>query len=461
MKKKTLVVAVIVASLVGTGLIVWQATKKPPGAKITPTPTMTATVPWTPTVTLPPTVTTMPPITETPGGITAPYPSAPLCSAHDNSQFHTLWSSAMGCHYDHEHGETPFTPDVALAFPGFDLPALLGGVGIGHTNPSSPIENIAKHGGFKWQVDVPAPQGCKVGFEGGTVAVDAAAIQYHNFGDYPVELEGRVHSIAALLRQCKPGDTADKGYIYGVQHVDYGQVVSPYQGDVMLYPTRPMPGYASGLGPYISVDCIGLKVPPQVGQCRASRADILAGNTNTNSIWTSKSAFRVAPSGSPLLAILFRVRDTYQVFDWNDLAHPFTFIWICSADGGATYTATAGCRYNNSTSTVHEVQGVIPAEWDNLPGFDSEPQVGRITAEGYVTRFGQLNLACAVPGIDCHPIKIVRAFVGFYSTELSVTKVSNPTPLNTPERDFFFLNGQVVSETTSGAQSSGWIGQNN
>ncbi|HEY9526836.1 MAG TPA: hypothetical protein VIR02_07140, partial [Anaerolineales bacterium] len=90
-----------------------------------------------------------------PGGI-APYPGAPLCpdsgEAHDHSLFHTLWDDVRGCHYDHEHGQNPFTPEVGAAFPDFDLKPLLGGVGIGHTNPSSPMENTHKHEGFKWQV---------------------------------------------------------------------------------------------------------------------------------------------------------------------------------------------------------------------------------------------------------------------------------------------------------------------
>ena len=73
----------------------------------------------------------------------APYPDAPLCpdsgEAHDNNLFHTLWDSTRGCHYDHEHGQDPFIAEVADTFPGFDLRALIGGVGVGHTNPSSPM----------------------------------------------------------------------------------------------------------------------------------------------------------------------------------------------------------------------------------------------------------------------------------------------------------------------------------
>jgi hypothetical protein len=386
-----------------------------------------------------------------------PFPDAPLCESHDFNEFHTLWNRQIGCHYDHEHGASPFTQAVSNAFPGFNLLNLLGGVEIGHTNPSSAMENNHKHGGMKWQVDVPAVQGCKLGFESGEVAIDAAAIQYHGFGDYSIEFETRIHSIAALLRQCKDTNSDDKGYIYMVQHVDYGQRVSPYQGIVLQYPDTPNPGFNSGLAPYFTVDCVGTE---RTG-CRESLSFVLSRNLNANSLWTSKSPHRVSPSGSPLLGILFRVRDIYQLINSGSLTHPFEYLWLCSNDGGLTYAAKPGCRYNNSTTEIHEVQGRIPSEWDNLEGFDTNPTVGRITADGFVTRFGELNTQCTTSDIDCHPIKMIDAFVGFYSTELSAAKVSSPTPFDTPERDIYFCSGIPCKETDFGAISSGWIGENN
>jgi hypothetical protein len=393
----------------------------------------------------------------------APYPAAPLCpdtgAAHDPSLFHTIWDSTRGCHYDHEHGKNPFTPEMQALFPGFDLHALLGGVEIGHTNPSSPMENTMKHGGFKWQVGR-TPQGCVRGFEGARYCVAAFAIQYHNFGDYSMELEGRIHSTAALLKVCDPARRSNCGYIYVVQFQDYGQRVSPYQGDVLLYPDNPI-RYGSGLGPYVSVDCVGLKAGGLRGRCRSRLEQIRSMNLNTNSIWTSKGG-RTAPSGSKLFKLLFRVRDTYQVVKWNDdgsiPSYPFTFLYAC---GGETYNPL-GCRYNNSASMVHEVAGTIPASWDGS-SFDQDPRPRRVTAEGYVTRFGQWNPACTGPSVeaDCFPIKMVGMFVGNYGSELSRSKVSNATPSNTPERDIYFCNGIPCSERSPGALPSGWIGGGN
>ncbi|HUG35093.1 MAG TPA: hypothetical protein VMJ90_10015 [Anaerolineales bacterium] len=394
-------------------------------------------------------------------GANGAFLGAPLCPAHDPSKWHGLWDGVLGCHYDHEHGQDPFTPAVAAAFPGFDLRALLGNVGIGHTNPSSPVENTHKHGGFKWQVDVAAPQGCRTGFEDGTIAVKSYAIQFHSFGRQDVEHEARNHSSVALLAFCKSDNPNDVGYMYVTQLQEYGQRVMPYQGFVMPYPDSFQPTYISPRGPYFTTECFGndfsfvdLDGTTRLVDCRD------AGDTrnNNNTIWTSKPTGNGARPFTPLLfRMLFRGRDNYQRVDVTDLVHPYTWRWVC---GGVNY-APVGCRFNSSTMTINEVMGDIPAAWDGLAGFDTDPRPGRITAQGFVTRFGDLNLACTVAGGDCYPIKLVSAFVGRYSSELSVEKVTNPDPFNTPERDIYFCNGAPCRETDPGAVPSGWIGTEN
>jgi len=389
----------------------------------------------------------------------APYPGAPLCAdsgeAHDNSLFHTLWDSARGCHYDHEHGQNSFTPEVAAAFPGFDLRALIGGVGVGHTNPSSPMENTHKHGGFKWDVVLSHTTGCE-GAEGATIGVDALVIQYHNFGNYAVEFETRIHSALGMLRQCLADNPTDYGYVFVNQHQDYGQRTAPYQGVVLPYPDTPSQAYDSGLKPYFFVECTG-----GISPCDKypTLENFLSSRENAGSTWVSEPN-NLGDSGSPLFGLLFQIRDTYQILDWNDQTYPFTFLWLCSSDGGLTYNP-AGCRYNNSTTQVAQIAGRIPAEWDNLANFDDDSRLGRITAEGYVTRFGELNLSCTAPGPDCHPIKMVQAFVGHYGTFIVNDKVGATNPPHLPERDIYFCGDLLCAEGDPGAMPSGWIGQNN
>lgn len=389
----------------------------------------------------------------------SPYNGAPLCPTHENTVFHPLWDEILGCHYDHEHGTNPFTLDTALNFPGFDLQLLLGGVQIGHTNPSSPIENTDKHGGFKWDVVTPT-HGCIGGFEGAMYCVTNAVIQYHNFGNYSVEMEHGIHSAAALVKVCIPAAPTDCGYLYTVQHEEFGQRITPYQGTLIPYPDTFVPFYGTPFGQYFSIDCID-PILPTIPQCRKDINFIVSRNVNTNSIWTSKPTMsqpnQPRPLGSTILKFLFRVRDTYQVFDWNDFTYPFTFRYLC---GDSVYNPV-GCRYNNSTSKVHEVAGTIPIGWDNLEGFDVNPTVGRITAEGFTDRFGTLDQTCISAGGDCFPVKMVDMFVGNYGDYLTPTKVSNTSPASNPERDICFNGGVQVGCDSSGAVSSGWIGAGN
>jgi hypothetical protein len=456
-----LIVLVLLAACAAPGpvqMLAPTATLKPLG---TPTVGVVTVTPSPVAVT--PTETPISTNTPTPFAATAtptaaasftPWPPAPACVDHDNSTFHTLWNAALGCHYDHEHGQSPFTQAVADTFPGFDLFALLGGVQVGSTNPSSPAENVAKHGGMKWDVNLNVP--CEP-FESAQWCVTAAAVQYHNFGNYSVEFESRIHSTVILVKACDPANLSDCGYMFAPQHQEYGQRVTCYQGQVIPYPDSPQPAYGSPSGPYVTIDSIG------PSGCRESRQFVLDRRANSNSLWTSKpTGAGPRPPGSTLFKLLFRVRDVYQLFDTADLVHPFTFVWLCSDDGGLTY-APAGCRYTNSTTRVHEVAGTVPAEWDNFLGFDTDLREGRITATGWVTRFGTLAPAgvCLQPGADCFPVKLSQMFVGSYGGPMPGQKISNPTPLSNPSRNIYFCAGIPCLETDSGAVPSSWIGQNN
>ena len=426
-----------------------------------PSPTETATL--EPTATDTATASDTPTATPSPQ---APFVGAPLCpnavADHNTSAFHTLWDAAQGCHYDHEHGNNPFTSDVAAAFPGYDLQALLGGVQVGHSNPSSPAENVVKHGGFKWDVTLAHSDGC-AGREGVPTGVDALAIQYHAFGNYQVEFEARIHSAAALLRQCQAGNPDDKGYIFVIQHQDYGQRTVPYQGAVLPYPDTPLPAYDPAREPYFTIDCFG--GPPPCNRNK-TRADLIAKNSNANSTWISELG-NITGSGSPLLGLLFRLRDAYLVLDRADFTYPFIFRWMCSTDGGLTYNpAMPNCRWNNTTTRVHEVMGEIPAAWDGLAGFDSDPRPGRITAEWYVSAFGNLMPpgVCAQMVVECFPLKLVNAFVGKYGSGFDLSAGANVdsfAPANLPERDICFMGGAVVNCETPGAVPSGWVGPAN
>lgn len=420
----------------------------------TPTPTDAPTATSTDTPTFTPTPTS------TPGNI-SPFVNAPLCPSHDPTKWHGLWDAARGCHYDHEHGQNPFTAEVAAVF--LDIKDFNGGLEVSHTNPSSPMEVTHKHGGYKWDINLAMPYGCAVGFEGGNVAVKGFSIQYHAFGRQDVELEVHAHSAEAFLELCKSSNPNDVGYLYINQLQEYGERVMPYQGMTLPYPNNFQPQWNGSFGPYFTVECFGQDFSviefnvSKFIDCRPS-----SGDPNNNlSKWTSKrTGGGPRPPATTLFNILFDVRDGYQRLDaqgGQGLTYPFSFRWVC---GGTVYSPNA-CRFNNSATEIHEIKGIVPAAWDGLAGFDTDPRAGRITARGFVTSLGALNPGCTAAGENCYPIWMTGAFVGTYSSETYSPKVSNLTPQNTPERDIYFCGAVVCSETAPSAVPSGWIGENN
>jgi hypothetical protein len=324
------------------------------------------------------------------------------------------------------------------------------------------MENTHKHGGFKWNVQLHHPETC-AGFEGSTTGVDGSVIQYHGFGDYAIEAETRIHSTVALLRQCQTGNPTDYGYIFVNQLQDYGQRITPYQGMILPYPNQPVPAFISPGGPYLAFNCVDMVEPYDIhcrGGFRAAQTFDAASN------WSSKPTQGGHSDSSPIFRLFWRARDNYKeirVDNFPNAAYPFQFLWLCSADNGATYNP-AGCKYNNTTTQVHEVAGTIPVEWDNLAGWDSNPAVGRVTAQGFVTKLGVINPTCtrAATETDCFPIKLVNAFTGSYGSVLVYTdgKGTNIEPLE-PERDIYFCGGVPCTETSPGAVPSGWIGPEN
>ena len=322
------------------------------------------------------------------------------------------------------------------------------------------MENTHKHGGFKWNAQLAHPQTC-AGFESAATGVNGSVIQFHGFGDYSIEVETRIHSTVAFLRQCKSTNPTDYGYVFINQLQDYGQRITPYQGVILPYPNQPVPAYPSPSGPYLSFDCIDLIEPYDI-RCKNSLINASAGSTWTSKVTgsTPKNPIGGHSDSAPLFRLLWRVADNYQLIDWEDQEYPFTFHFVC---GDTTYDPI-GCKFNNSTTQVHEIAGVIPAAWDNLTGWDTNSAVGRITAEGYVNSLGVINAACTSPSTesDCFPIKLVNAFTGTYGSVLVFTsgKGINIVPRN-PERDIYFCDGATCLYTSPNAVPSGWIDTDN
>lgn len=122
-----------------------------------------------------------------------PYPTAPLCAAHDDRAYHGLWSADLGCHYDHTHGDNPHELDDLL---GVAIYAEMGGE-ISYPWQTA-NENANKHQGYIWVVRknlscarVPANNGCITDFR--------TVVHFHQDGhDTPIQF----HSFVSQGRGC-------------------------------------------------------------------------------------------------------------------------------------------------------------------------------------------------------------------------------------------------------------------
>jgi len=310
------------------------------------------------------------------------------------------------------------------------------------------METTHKHGGYKWQA-THNPNGCEAfgGFDFATLCVTDAAIEYHAFGDYAMEMPARFHSAIAFLKICDPAHPTDCGEAFISQLVDFGQCVSPYQGAVIPCPLNPNPTFPADRAPYAATDCIG------AAPCRVSRQFVFDHDANVNGIWTTDPDNVTA---SHLLIFLYRVRDAYQLYVKD--TNPIVFAWMCSNDGGVNYTAIAGCRYNNSTTFVQEIGGEIPSAWDTLDGVAD----GHVTYSGYTTDFGDIAPACTAPGAGCHPLKLISVPVGKYGGHMIDDKDNQFLPVSQPERAICFTAAFVLTACdTPGAIEAPWVGSEN
>lgn len=411
-----------------------------PGPSDTPEPTGGNQT--TPTSATSPTQAVTPP-PPPPGGGIQPFPNAPSCAAlgvpHNGTTYHGIWNYEYGCHYDHEHGDNPFTSEFWSRY--------LAEVGQQLSYPwATPNENVIKHAGYKYHIRTDIP--C-VGRENSPLGVSDALIISHGVGDYEFAMATPFHSSYGVIRICDVDNPSDNGVLASGGWQNFGQRTSPYQGAVLDFDYTTEMGmigegyspYDPAREPYISIDCVG-------DECNRTLA-----NVTGNSTWISEP---VNLFGNELFAFLFRVRDAHSVVDGFDPA-VLNFLYVCSNDGGQTYTKQ-NCRNNNTASLVHEIMGTIPQSWDSLDGSND----GHVTYNGYTDRWGRLNQNCSSPGLDCVPLYMDNVPVGRYGMQHSPGPDRQPFHQDSiPDRDVYFCGGNVCSESSPGSVPSGWVNVSN
>ncbi len=356
-----------------------------------PTATRTQPPAATPTRTQP-SATQVPPASPTAGtGNIAPYPSAPLCAAHDNRAYHSLWNSAQGCHYDHQHGDEPHALYDLLCT---DIYTKMGGE-ISYpwqTFSAAGLENDLKHAGYFWHVrrDMPCDTSPCISAFRTLVHQHAsgrdATVRYHSYVFEAV--------------------TSDGGYILFGGWADFGDLHSP-EGHIVI----------NELG-NVDSNNQSSDAPGRHKQHSPSGSPQI--------IWYGASQ-QVIDQNHPRGFITLST-SIHDVWDYTNPADPSSFTdYVCFGNPRCTANATTLRPHLIGISMVNMWNGLIDPD-----------QNGRADWSGYADRYGRLlPSTCPAYNVDCAPVIFRNLRTGQnYSSANSHTAASY--------RDYdIYFNGQT------------------
>lgn len=347
----------------------------------------------------------------------------------DNELYHDLWNEKGGCHYNHEHGDSPYLANKYFGVPG----ALWGGQTIAYPFTSGYTENTVKHDGYKWFVRTPEyhpwPQ-CGSSEQNDLLVnrsdfcVVAVRAQLHI--SVSMDVFTRYHSGFLEVYACRPPyrDPQDCGvFKMGSSLIDWGQPRSPFY---QVFRPRPFPGYdqqtyaidfGNGVGggmvmnglltdgpdlpsksgePYINVQ------PESPENLALFRGRVPSSETIPMETWSSNDYdCEPRPPGdpchNPYFHMFVAVQDSWFLLDTQDMRD---VDFICQPG--------QPCHYNGSLRGLNEAGVRVLPEWDSKDGVTD----GFVTWSGFTDRFGNPREGCTTAGSDCVPFEMTHAPVG-------------------------------------------------
>lgn len=376
----------------------------------TPVPTLTAIHTLVPTMPPPPTNTTIPPTnvpptntgvpptsappTNTPvsGARIEPFVGAPLCASHNGTEWHSLWDYKRGCHYDHTHNADPASANGVLG----PVAASWGGQSISYPwLTGNGMEQTMKHNGYKYLVELNLPPvDLSLNWQpSGNNAITDIRVEHHRMGGL-LDLLVRNHSFYQEVRICK-GDRCGVMKFGGWN--DYGILHSPYKKAIL-----PLPGIdPSPVNQTIDEDPYRAAQPLAETKEIATRAFARSKggglvedvNNDVVSLWTTQ----------PGRYGFNRLGGTFNIVfdDWQgvDASNPSRVDLLCDP-------ANSPCRFNSSEHGLFTAWAYVPFELDN----DGD---GFVSYIGFTDRMGNIVQGCAAPAMDCVPLLINNAPVGY------------------------------------------------
>lgn len=294
-----------------------------------------------------------------------PYASAPLCLSHNIRAYHGLWNYTLGCHYDHEHGDSPYAADDVFGSGYY----LLAGGAISYPW-QTPNENASKHNSYKWFVRkgldcannqyITSP-GCITDFR-----AQVHADLFNVVSDY--------HSMALEMRVCLIADPTNCGIVrlggwqYSGDFTIDNQIIVD-RPDLPYLPSETRQIHAASLGdPRNDSWYLGMANPLSVR---------VAHRTQDN--W----GYYPLPFSYPLTA-------TMSISDYH---------FFCAVDF-VTGAAAPNC-YTNGSKRMPDVVSFQPGQIRAILDPDGD-QVANY--QGYTDRYGNIVQGCGAVALDCIPI---------------------------------------------------------
>lgn len=283
----------------------------------------------------------------------APFPEAPLCAIHDVRAYHGLWDAALGCHYNHHHGDDPRVTDDLF---GPSLFSLMGGE-ISHpwqTFSDAGYENDLKHAGYFWHVrrDLPCPsRGCITDFR--------VLVHQHPSGrDAAVRYHSAVFEANVLDRQ-----TGRPGYIQVPgMWVDFGDL------------------HIDGV-PVLDVPGNGNRHKQHTSATRGATPQIIWYGASQQTLEGRQGFVRVSTS-------------IHDVWDFTSLADPSASDdFVCWPDPRCRANATVLRPHLLTVSIPFQVRAVVDPDGDGIADWT-----------GWTDRYGAIASGCGSPSLDCVPV---------------------------------------------------------
>lgn len=378
---------------------------------------------------------------------------------HDRLQWHASAGN------DHEHGDNPNAPEIVAIFgPAGAFWNNGTGATIGVPFETSPIENTMKHEMAKYytmtsqQIDaawIPSTSTFNSGFtedtdNGGnptTNRVRAWRILAHG-GANLMEALGNNHSAFVEIQVCTRGASPQCGIFRSGGWIFWGRLQAPFYNQVHQRPGGTVT-FPDGMKMTFKSDAEDLaaigspntvfdewggepywfmfpKTMPDgfdaLSFARKNSALNIGDQLSSNEVGPNTLAdcapFPVGSQcGNRLFHLAIRIFDGWNLLDTSNVNNP---VFIC------TQISPSNCEYNGTLRGMKEVAVWVDPAWDQA-SFDKDNRPGFVTLSLFTDRYQRLRPsgACTAIGVDCVPLVLTNAPVGYASIKL---KIQEPVP---------------------------------